>query len=179
MKKILLPVAIASVMLLSAFTFSIIAHWKISDGYSVKFSSKDPSGVFKSMKGDLVFDENDLAGSRFSVTIDVASISTGNFLMNILAKSGSWFDVDHYPTIKFVSTEISRTATGYETTGILELHGVRKQITIPFNFKSNTFMGSFIINRLDYKVGNADGMNAHASTNLLIEISVPVQKQGV
>jgi len=179
MKKILLPVAIATIMLFSAFTYIASTNWKIANGYSVKFTSKDPSGCFKSIKGDLFFDENDLARSRFSVTIDVESISTGNFLMNMIAKSGSWFDVDHYPTIKFTSSEISKTATGYETTGTLELHGVRKQISIPFNFKNNTFIGSFTINRLDYKVGTADGMNAHASTYLLIEISVPVLKQGV
>ena len=179
MKKILLPVAIAAVMLFSAFKFSTFTHWKMADGYSVKFTSKDPSGVFKSMRGDLYFDENNLAASRFSVTIDVASISTGNGLMNYIAKSGNWFDAERYPTIKFTSSEISKTPAGYETTGTLELHGVQKRITIPFTFKNNIFTGSFTINRLDYKVGTADGINAHASKNLLIEISVPVLKQGV
>ena len=72
--------------------------------------------------------------------------------------------------------KISKTVSGYETYGTLEMHGVRKQITIPFTFKNNVFTGNFNINRLDYKVGSADGIYAHASTNLLIELSIPVQK---
>jgi polyisoprenoid-binding protein YceI len=176
MKKILLSLAIVSALFFSTFAFALITNWKIANGYSVKFTSKDPSGIFESMKGELVFDENNLAMSHFAIWIDVSSINTGNFLMNRIAKSSYWFDCEHYPTIRFISTRISKTVSGYETTGTIEIHGIRKQITIPFTFKNNTFSGSFNINRLDFKVGTADGIDAHASTNLFIELSIPVQK---
>ncbi len=176
MKKILLTVAFSATMLISAFSFALITNWKIANGYSVKFTSKNPSGIFKTMNGDVIFDESNLAKSRFAIAIDVASINTGNGMMNTIAKGASWFDAAHYPSIRFTSSEISKTASGYETTGILEIHGIRKQISIPFTFKNNTFNGSFTVNRLDYKVGMADGIYAHAATNLLIQISMPVQK---
>ena len=176
MKKILFPALLIAFMLSSTLSFALFTNWKIANGYSVKFTSKDPSGIFETMKGEMVFDENNLAMSRFAIMIDVSSINTGNFLMNRIAKSSYWFDCEHYPYIKFISSRISKTVSGYETTGTIEIHGIRKQITIPFTFKNNIFSGSFNINRLDFKVGTADGIDAHASTNLFIELSIPVQK---
>jgi len=174
MKKIIFPIAIVATMLLSAFTTINSVSWKIADGYSVKFTSDDPSGVFTSMKGDISFDANDLANSKFNVTIDVNSINMGNGMKNTKAKNADWFDVEKYPTITFTSSSISKSSTGtYEATGTLNMKGVQKQITIPFNFTNNTFTGSFNINRSDYNVGTPGG---HASSVLKIDVSVPVTK---
>src|ERR1700733_14213825 len=103
MKKIIFPIAIVATMLLSAFTTINSMNWKIADGYSVKFTSDDPSGVFTSMKGDISFDANDLANSKFNVIIDVNSINMGNGMKNTKAKTADWFDTDKYPTITFTS----------------------------------------------------------------------------
>ena len=55
-------------------------------------------------------------------------------------KSPDFFDVAKYPTITFVSTEVSRSsATSYSVTGNLTMHGVTKPVTLavtaspPFN----------------------------------------------
>jgi len=176
MKKTIFPIAIAATMLLSAFTVITSTTWKIADGYSIKFTSDDPSGAFTSMKGDISFDANDLANSKFDVTVDVNSINTGNGMKNTKAKNENWFNVAKYPNIKFTSSKINKTATGYEAVGTLDMHGVQKQITIPFTFANNTFTGSFSVNRIDYGVGNDEGMNAHAKNDLKIDVSVPVTK---
>lgn len=57
------------------------------------------------------------------MSIDVASINTGNGMKNSHAKGATWFDVEKYPTINFVSSAISKSATGYEAKGTLEMHG--------------------------------------------------------
>jgi len=174
MKKIIFPIAIVAAMLLSAFTTLNSINWKIADGYSIKFTSDDPSGGFSSMKGDISFDPNNLAGSKFNITIDANSINTGNGMKNHKAKNEDWFNVDKYPTIKFTSSKISKTASGYEVVGTLDMRGVQKQITIPFTFSNNTFAGSFNINRIDYGVGTDIGMSAHAANVLKVDVSVPV-----
>ena len=174
MKKIIFPVAIAATLLLSAFTILSSVNWKIAEGYSIKFTSKDPAGVFTSMKGSVAFDESNLAASKFDVTIDVNSINTGNGMKNSKAKGEEWFNAAKYPTIKFTSDKISKTASGYQAVGTLEMHGVKKQLTIPFTFSNKTFTGSFDINRLDYGVGTDQGMSAHASNILKVDVSVPV-----
>ena len=104
MKKIIFPLAAVVLLLASAFTFKSAQTWKIADGYSVAFSSADPSGVFNDLKGSIAFDENDLGASKFEVTIDVNSINTGNDMQNKHAVSKKWFDAETYPTIKFTST---------------------------------------------------------------------------
>jgi polyisoprenoid-binding protein YceI len=171
-----LTFAVALVLFLSAFVTYSSVSWKIADGYFIKFTSKDPSGVFKSLKGDIDFDQNNLAASKFNVTVDVASINTGNGMKNKQALNDSWFDVAKYPTIKFVSGKIEKTASGYQATGMLEIHGTTKQVTIPFTFSNNTFVGSFDVNRTDFNVGSTTGMSAHASTILKVDLSVPVTK---
>jgi polyisoprenoid-binding protein YceI len=172
MKKIFLPIAIAATMLLSAFTVYTSTSWKIADGYSIKFTSDDPSGAFTSLKGDISFDANDLANSKFNVTVDVSSINTGNGMKNSKAKGKQYFDVDTYPTIKYTSSKITKTATGYQAEGTLDMHGVQKPLTIPFTFANNTFSGSFSVNRIDYGVGTA----GHAESVLKVDVSVPVTK---
>ena len=98
-------------------------------------------------------------------------------MKNKKAKGEKFFDVEKYPEIKFVSNKFSKTATGYEVTGTLDMHGVKKEVTIPFTFVNNTFTGSFVVNRLDYNVGPEKGMAGHAGKELTIDISVPVTKQ--
>ena len=177
MKKLIFPIAIGATLFFSAFTIITSMNWKIADGYSVKFTSKDPSGVFTSLKGDIAFDANNLATAKANLVIDVASINTGNGMQNTKAKNDSWFNADKYPTIKFTSSKFAKTATGYEVTGTMEIKDVKKEVTIPFTFASNTFTASFMINRIDYNVGDDKGMNAHASNDIKIDVSIPVTQQ--
>lgn len=170
MKKIIL--AMAATLLLCAFTIYSSVTWKIANGYSVKFTSNDPSGTFTSLKGDVAFDEKDLAASKFDVTVDVSSINTGNGMKNKKALSEEYFDVAKYPVIKFVSDKITKTGSGYQAAGTLEMHGTKKPVTVPFTFSNNTFTGSFDVNRIDYGVGVA----GHAASVLKIDLSVPVTK---
>jgi polyisoprenoid-binding protein YceI len=177
MKKIIFPIAIGATLFLSAFTSLSSMNWKIADGYSVKFTSKDPSGVFTSLKGDIAFDANKLDEAKANLVIDVASINTGNGMQNTKAKNETWFNADKYPNIKFTSSKFAKTATGFEVTGTMEIRDVKKEVTIPFTFTNNTFAATFNVNRLDYHVGNIEGMNAHASTDIKIDVSIPVTQQ--
>ena len=175
MKKIIYPFAAITILFASAFTFVQSQDWKIADNYSVKFDGGDPSGEFSGLKGSIKFDENDLASSRFDVTIDVASINTGNGMKNTHAKSSMWFDAAKYPVIKFTSSSIAKTAAGYEAKAILNMHGVQKEIILPFTFVNNVFTGNLEVNRLDYNINTAEP--AHGAAKFKVSISVPVTKQ--
>ena len=136
MKKLIYPMAALALLAASAFTVVKSQDWKINDTYSIKFDGGDPSGEFKGLKGTVKFDPADLPGSKFDASIDVASINTGNGMKNTHAKSEKWFDADKYPLIKFTSSSITKTATGYAAAGTLEMHGVQKPATIPFTLVS-------------------------------------------
>ncbi|WP_315821327.1 YceI family protein [Paraflavitalea speifideaquila] len=146
--------------------------------YSIKFSGEDASGIFKTFAGSIVFDEQNLAASTFNVTIDVASINTGNGMQNKHAKGAEWFDAEKYPQIVFKSSKISKAGSGWQTTGTLEMRGVKKEVTIPFTFvpKGNdaVFSGTFNVNRSDFGIGKpATG----AAAMIKLEVYVPVTKK--
>ncbi len=178
MKRFIYPAAAFAIMIASAFTVIKSQDWKISEDYSVKFTSKDPSGIFRGLKGNVMFDDKNLAASKFDVSIDVASINTGNGMKNTHAKSEKWFDAEKYPLIKFTSSEITATAGGYQAKGTLEMHGVKKDFVIPFTFQKTDnggiFTSSFDINRLDFNVNTAEP--EHGASVVKVDISVPVTK---
>ncbi len=175
MRSIFYPVAALLLLAGSAFTFITARNWQIAEAYSVAFSSDDASGIFKGLKGGVSFDEQNPAASKFDVTVEAASINTGNGLQNKHAKSDEWFDVAKYPVIGFVSKQVVKSGNGYQVTGDLDLHGVKKQVTIPFGFRSTAtggvFTGKFTVNRNDYKLGKPGG---DVGEVISIELSVPV-----
>lgn len=177
MKQFGFAILVGATILLSAFTIIESINWEISDGYSIKFKGTDAEGIFKSMKGDISFNENELAASKFSVSIDVASINTGNGMKNKHAKSDKWFDAETYPSIVFTSNKFTKSKTGYKVEGTLEMHGTKKEVSIPFTFASNTFKGKFSVNRMDYGIGTMKGMSKKVSNEIELEISIPVSKK--
>lgn len=168
------PFAAIAIIIVSAFTVIKSQDWKIADNYSIKFDGGDPSGEFSGLKETISFDPNDLTTSKFDASIDVSTINTGNGMKNTHAKSAMWFDAEKYPTIKFTSNTITKTDAGYKAKGILVMHGIQKEITIPFTFTNNTFIGSFEINRLDYNINTAEPN--HGSAKFKVDINVPVLK---
>jgi polyisoprenoid-binding protein YceI len=175
MKKLIYPFVAFLLIIASAFTVIKSQDWKIADNYSVKFDGGDPSGEFGGLKGTISFDPNDLPNSKFNVSLDVASINTGNGMKNTHAKSEKWFDAEKYPTINFSSGAITKTPSGYLAKGILSMHGVQKEIAVPFTFNNNVFAGSLSVNRLDYNVNTAEP--DHGSAIFKVDLSVPVTKQ--
>jgi len=175
MKKNIYPALAFVILIASAFTFVKQQNWNINPGYAVKFSGKHADGIFKTLKGTIVFDEQKISSSKFDITIDVASINTGNGLKNKHAKSPKWFDADKYPVIHFVSSSFSQTNNGYETKGELEMHGIKKNLTIPFTFTKNgdmgIFNGKFKVNRSEFGIGEAKG---DESDFTILAVSVPV-----
>jgi polyisoprenoid-binding protein YceI len=177
MNKIIAPLVALLLLTGTAFAFFATQNWQIADGYNIAFSSDDAAGVFKGFKGSIAFDEQNPAASRFDVTIDVASINTGNGLQNKHAKSDEWFDAAKYPQIRFASKSIVKTGNGYQVTGDLTVHGVTRSTSIPFTFKKTAtgglFTGAFTVNRSDFKVGKPGG---EVGESIKIDVSVPVTK---
>jgi polyisoprenoid-binding protein YceI len=174
MKKFIYPVAALALLTASAFTVIKSQDWKIADTYAVKFTGGDTAGEFKGLKGTISFDPKDLKSSKFSTSIDVATVNTGNGMKNTHAKSATWFDAEKYPTISFTSSAITKTATGYEAAGTLSMHGVDKPIVIPFTFDGSTFKGEFEVARVDYGVNAAQP--ERGGSKFKVELNVPVTK---
>jgi polyisoprenoid-binding protein YceI len=174
MKKFVFPILAVAFIVGSAFTLRVSQNWAVADGYSIKFDAGDPSGEFSGLKGTIAFDPADLANSKFDATIDVTTINTGNGMKNTHAKSAMWLDAEKYPVIHFTSSAITKTDAGYEAKGILDFHGVQKEVALPFTFDSNVFKGSFTVSRMDYNINTAEPN--HGGSTFKVDITVPVTK---
>lgn len=158
---------------------SVAQQYKLADGYKISFSNPDVSGTFDNLTAaSLIFDETKLSSSKLNFKIEVGSINTGNGLMNKHAKGEEWFNAEKYPYIEFTSSKIEKTSEGYKATGKLQMHGVSKEISIPFTFtkKGNkgTFIAKFSVDRSDYQVGKKNGGVAET---IKITASIPVIKK--
>lgn len=158
MKKILYPVLALAIFVCSAFiTISLNNDYTIKNGYSIAFKSKDPSGDFTKIKGSIQFDENDLASSKFDITIDVNSINTGNSMQNKKAQTSEWFNAAKYPKIQYVSNKVEKSGADFLITGKLTMKGITKdkKITVKASKSNNelSFSGKFTVNRIEYGVG--------------------------
>jgi polyisoprenoid-binding protein YceI len=175
MKSIKHILLVGSILGLSAFTINRSINWTISEKHEIKFSSStgNPEGIFKTITGDIQFDENDLASSKYDLKIDVNSINTGNGMKNKHAKSEKWFDAENYPNIEFQSSKFSKTKTGYSVTGMMKMHGVDKEMTLPFTFSNNVFSSTFSVNRIDFNIGES---MKKVSDDIKLEVSLPVTK---
>ncbi len=167
---------ITAVVFLSAFTIANRASYTIDKEFSIKFSNKKASGDFDEFSGDIVFDEENLEESKFDVEIVTKSIGTGNWLKNRHAKGKGWFNANEYPTINFTSSKISKSEVGYVVTGTLNMHGIQKEIKMPFTFIDNVFRSSFTVDRTDYNIGGTTGMSGKVPHEIQLDIAVPVSK---
>jgi polyisoprenoid-binding protein YceI len=174
---------ILSVLFLTSATTFILTQWKyVPKNALVKFFVKEADGyeegVFTGLDGKVFFDEKDLKASSVLATISVATVNSGVDMRDKALVSKDFFEAKKYPKIKFASTQIIKTDSGYTAIGNLTIKAVTKKIELPFSFtKTNdstaSFNGTFTIDRYDYGVGDkTDGVG-----NIVrIELTIPVKK---
>ncbi|MDW3209653.1 MAG: YceI family protein [Reichenbachiella sp.] len=168
------------VLLLSAVTYGQ-SQWEIRQDYSITFSGTGAEGSFRGLEGSIQFDPDNLDQSQFNVSINPATISTGNKTKNKHARGDSWFDVEKYTKVGFVSEEIKKTDGGYVAEGMLTMHGVSNKDQINFTFsrqQSNMglFEGIMKVNREDYGI-EGPLISFMVGDEFEVRISLPVKKE--
>ncbi len=137
-----------------AFVCLLTQNWDLNTGYVVKFVNPEATGTFEKMTAEISFDEKDLPNSHFDVRIDVNSINLGSPELSKQALSPDMLNAHKFPLIHFVSSAVQKAGTGYIVKGSLELHGVKKDIEIPFTFLTKVFKGGFEIKAKDYGINS-------------------------
>ena len=91
-------------------------------------------GAFKEFEGHGHFDADDPTRSTLELTIQGASVDTGNPDRDAHLRSNDFLDLENYPEISFRSTAVEQvSADEYNVTGDLTIKGVTRPITIPFD----------------------------------------------
>ena len=110
--------------------------WNIDPAHSIaEFKVKhmmisNVKGRFSKFSGALFFDESDLGNSRVEVSIEAASIQTGEDQRDAHLKSADFFDVEKFPTLTFKSKGIRIVRDGeLSVEGDLTIHGVTRKVS--------------------------------------------------
>ena len=120
-------------------------------------------GSFTDVDGSGHLDADDPAASHLELTIQAASIDTRNPDRDAHLRSNDFLDMDNFPEITFVSTEVEQLGAGrFAVTGDLTIKDVTKPVTIeleltgsavdPYGNQRLGLEGRAEINRKDWGV---------------------------
>lgn len=89
------------------------------------------TGRFDEVKGEFLFDAADPTKSSVSITIPVASISTGVAKLDEHLLKADFFDATQFPTATFKSTGVTAAGEGkLAVAGDLTIHGVTRPVVL-------------------------------------------------
>jgi len=133
-----------------------MAHSRL--GFDSAYSSTRFSGAFKSWSAAIRFDPTNLAASRATVTIDLASATTGDADRDETLPEPDWFSTAKFPRATFTSGVIKAVGDGkYQATGVITLKGVSKPATLNFTLqikgKVAVMNGQAVLDRTQWGVG--------------------------
>ncbi len=101
--------------------------------FSVRHVVSKTSGTFSDVTGVIKIDPKNLSTASVKAMISVASINTNLAKRDEHIKKPDYLDALNFGEITFVSKSVKAiSATQGEMTGDFTLHGVTKEITIPF-----------------------------------------------
>lgn len=144
------------------------------DKLDIRFISKQMSvpveGKFRKVKASLAFDPAKLDQSKAQFEIEMDSVDLGVAEAEVEVKRPGWFDTAKFSTATFASSSVkSLGGNKYEVAGKLTIKGTARDITAPFTITpkggNNEVAGSFIIKRLDYKIGEGSWSDTDTVAN--------------
>lgn len=164
------------------------AHSDIA--FSVKhLGISNVKGKFNVFSGFIMADEKNLANCSVEVEIRADSVDTANEKRDAHLKNADFFDVEKFPVITFKSTKVKKTKSGYTASGPFTMHGVTREISIPFTFQKATdpwkkmrigVEAGLTINRQDYGIkwsNLMDNGGLVVSDKVKIELAIEAVKE--
>ena len=181
MRKLSIPFLMAFAMLASVAGFA--EQYNIDPAHSfASFTVRhmmisNAAGRFSNVTGVVDYDEKDITKSSVEAHIKAATVNTDNETRDKDLRSPNFFDVEKYPELTFKSERVEKRGDQLVAIGTLTIHGVSKQIELPFEInKASTPRGNAIgvtaatkLNRKDYGVNGGGSM---VGDEIKIELSV-------
>jgi polyisoprenoid-binding protein YceI len=151
-------------------------------GFAVKhLTISTVRGKFNDFSGTVRFDENDMTKTSVDLTIKATSVDTGNPKRDEHLRTADFFEVEKFPEITFKSKRIEREGDGYVVIGDFTMHGVTKELRVPFTFAGKVtdkqgkqriaFDGGLTLNRQDYGIAY-DKTGLGVGNDIKIEFSI-------
>lgn len=142
--------------------------------------TRDHKGKFHNFDGTIEY-----AGStpqRISFEIDLNSMETDTPKLTEHLKTPDFFDVARFPRATFTSTSLTPAPAGtpagttHELRGVLDMHGVKKEVTIPVNAQQTAegvrATSEFKINRHDWGISYRGAADDLIRDDVLIRLNL-------
>ena len=147
-------------------------------GFTAAMNGEAFQGSFRRWDAAIDFDPANLKASRATVTVDMASASTGDGGRDEALPSGDWFAAKRHPKATFVSRAITRTGPNrYAAAGDLTIRGVKRPVVLPFTLAiaGNTakMNGRLVLDRTTFGVGQGQWRTGAAvATQVTVNVAV-------
>jgi cytochrome b561 len=165
----MLPFCLA--LLISAPAYGADAKWDVipeesSLTYTGKVMNKEFTGSFKIFTPEIYFDPTNPGQSKISVTVDIASLDSGDAERDTAAKGRDFFKSEEFPTAKFESQQITKISDdGYVAAGTLTIRNTSLPVTLPFTLvlpkngggkQRGIASGEIVIDRSTFQLGQGE-----------------------
>ena len=191
LKRIVLPVLLFAVTAVAQVADTTRVY-PIDNNHSTVGFSVPIFGGLSQVKGKftdftitLNADEKDITKSSVSVVIKATSIDTGIEGRDRHLRNADFFDVEKYPEITFKSERIEKKGKQFIAHGPLTMHGVTKQIALPFsvtgtmknptsnNLSAVGYSARMVLNRRDFGINYSRRDNpTFVGDNITVEIDL-------
>lgn len=129
-------------------------------GFTAVFQGEEFEGTFKNFEAKIRFDPDDLAASKFDVTIDLASVATGDKDRDDMLPTSDFFNTASFPQAHFVTTGIHRSGEDIVAEGTLSLKGATRPVTLKVTYAPQADGASLdvqtTLKRLDFNIGSGE-----------------------
>jgi polyisoprenoid-binding protein YceI len=160
------------------------ARWKVDPakstlGFVVTWDKEPFRASFKRWTADIDFDPTDLAHAKADVSIDVASYTSEDPENDKYRVGPNGLDVRRFAQAKFLTKSFREVSPGhYEATADLSIHGVTKEVKLPFalaiNGNSAHMTGELTLSRVDFGVGSGNTWGIDWSSERTVSHAVKV-----
>lgn len=117
----------------------VAGTWKVDPGHAEvgfvgrHFMLTKVRGRFTGVDGSVVIAENPRE-SKVSVTIEMASVNSGDDTRDNHLRSEDFFDVTNHPTATFVSDSVDWNGESGSMTGALTIKDISRPVTLQFSY---------------------------------------------
>jgi polyisoprenoid-binding protein YceI len=138
-------------------------------GSEISFTTKQMGvpveGKFSKFSAQITLDPKKPEAGNVGFNIDTGSARFGSAELDAETPKATWLNVPKFPQASFQSTGLKATAPGkFEVTGKLNIKGATQTVVVPVavtqaaggNGAISTATGSFVIKRLDFKIGEGE-----------------------
>jgi polyisoprenoid-binding protein YceI len=129
-------------------------------------------GSFKGIEGNIRFDPARPDEATFDISIDASTVNTDNSLRDDHLRGQHYFDIQHHPKIRLVSTKVAPSnKTGFWLlSGKLTIKDHVKDIYFPFSATAvkggYLFKGAFMLKRKEFDVGGTSPISDELEVSL-------------